>query len=260
VTGKLTVGSDGRLRGPASISYNDPWPCPNHGSGSGAMNGLVQHTMVGTLASAIKAFNTPSFQASAFFGVDETGHIHQFIGVGLGLYSWAQVAGNRTWYSCEFADNGNPNNPMTDAQLTAGAQILECLSAFAGFPLQEANSPSERGLGVHYMGGGAWGGHTCPDLPPKHVRSSQRPEIIARAKAIRAGQGDTVAAVDHVASGTESLADIAEKTNTDASTILRLTAVAQGRFDQGTAEYIDEMAAAHTAPMAKGSTLKVHGS
>jgi len=35
------------------------------------------------------------------------------------------------------------------------------------------------------MGGQAWGGHTCPDLPPYHVRSRQRPEIIARAKAVR---------------------------------------------------------------------------
>jgi hypothetical protein len=41
------------------------------------------------------------------------------------------------------------------------------------------------GYGVHSMGGKAWGDHTCPDLPPSHVRSHQRPAIIALAKQIR---------------------------------------------------------------------------
>jgi len=47
--------------------------------------------------------------------------------------------------------------------------------------------PPDRGYGTHFMGGAAWGGHTCPDLPPEHVRSAQRPAIIELAKQIRNG-------------------------------------------------------------------------
>ena len=80
--------------------------------------------------------------------------------------AWAQVAGNLAWYSIEHADNRNPNNPLTDAQIAASAQLVELLSRFAGFPLQVTNSVTGKGYGVHYMGGKAWGDHTCPDLPP----------------------------------------------------------------------------------------------
>ena len=29
MTGKLTVQPDGRVTGPAALTYNDPWPCVN---------------------------------------------------------------------------------------------------------------------------------------------------------------------------------------------------------------------------------------
>ena len=196
MTGKLTAGSDGKVRGPASISYNDPWPCPNGDPGGMSVphciRGLVMHTMVGNLPGTITVFNNPSFQASAHFGVDQAGNIHQFGSV-RGWKAWAQAAGNPGWYSCEFADDGNPDNPLTLAQITAGAQLLECLSApgVGNFPLQVTNSVSGEGLGVHFMGGAAWGGHTCPDLPPNHVRSAERPVIVALAMSIR--QGDVPA-------------------------------------------------------------------
>jgi hypothetical protein len=179
VPGKLKVEADGRVTGPASISHNTPWPCVNGGWGSGAMDGVVMHTMVGNLDSAIAWFNNPASSASAHFGIDQAGHIHQFGPIGKGWCAWAEAQGNGTWYSIEHADNGNPDNPLTQAQIVASAQLFECLSAFAGFPVQEANSPSEKGYGVHYMGGQSWGGHTCPDSPPAHVRSRQRPAILA---------------------------------------------------------------------------------
>jgi nucleoside phosphorylase len=62
---------------------------------------------------------------------------------------------------------------------------VELLSRFAGFPLQVTDIVTGTGYGVHSMGGKAWGDHTCPDLPPNHVRSHQRPAIIALAKQIR---------------------------------------------------------------------------
>lgn len=194
MTGKLSVDSSGRVTGPASITYNSPFPCVNGDPGGMSVphgiQGLVVHTMVGNLPGTIEVFNRPSFQASAHFGVDQSGAIHQFGSV-RGWKAWAQAAGNPNWYSCEFADDGNPDNPLTQPQITAAAQLLECLSApgVGNFPLQVTNSVSGEGLGVHFMGGQAWGGHTCPDAPPAHVRSAQRPQIVALAMAIRSGAG-----------------------------------------------------------------------
>ena len=187
IPGRLAIGPDGRLRGPASITTNVPWPTGNGSWGSGAMRGVVMHTEVGWDHNVVDEFNHTASQASATFSVRDDGRIHQYGPVGKGWYAWAQVAGNAEWYSIEHEDGGHPEIPLNAAQIAASAQILECLSAFAGFPLQEANSPGERGYGVHYMGGQAWGGHTCPDVPPKPVRSLQRPVIIELAKAIRAG-------------------------------------------------------------------------
>jgi|SRR5215472_4164655 len=185
--GKLTVGADGRVTGPARIEYNTPFPCVNGTWGSGAMMGVVMHTMVGNLPGTVSWFNTPTAQASAQFGIAQDGLIHQFGPIGKGWIAWHAGAGNATWYGIEHADDGNPDNPLTDAQLTASAQLVECLSAFAGFPLAISNSTTTKGYGVHYMGGSAWGGHSCPDMPPQHVRSSQRGEILIRAQAIRGG-------------------------------------------------------------------------
>src|SRR5580700_8074273 len=181
----LSVGSDGRITGPASITYNTPFPCVNGRYGSGSMQGVVMHTMVGDLPFAVARFNDPTAQVSAHFGIDQSGNIHQFGPIGKGWIAWAEMAGNEAWYSIEHADDGNPANPLTPAQITASAQIVECLSAFAGFPLQVSNSTSVKGYGWHGMGGEAWGGHfSCPG----DVRKAQRGKIIALAAAIRAGK------------------------------------------------------------------------
>lgn len=180
--GRLTIQADGRLAGPASLTYNDPFPCVNGSWGSGDMNGVVMHTMVGSLPGTIAVFNEASYQASAHFGIDQAGQIHQFGPIGKGWIAWAQVAGNLAWYSIEHADDGNTGNPLTANQLAASAQVVEALSAFAGFPLQVTDSVDGRGYGTHVMGGAAWGGHTCPGPGP---RAGQRQEIIDLAKQIR---------------------------------------------------------------------------
>jgi hypothetical protein len=183
--GRLEVGSDGRVTGHASITYNDPWPCANGTpGGSGAMRGVVLHTMVGNLPGTISWFNDPAAEASAFFGVDQAGGIHCFGPVGQDWMAWAEAEGNPSWYSIEMADDEHPANPLTDAQITAGAQLLELLSRFAGFPLQVTDSVDTPGLGIHSMGGVAWGNH--PDCPGS-VRAAQRAEIVGLAKEIRVG-------------------------------------------------------------------------
>ena len=186
--GKLQVDqATGHVTGPAHITYNNtPWPCANGtpGGGSSQMMGVVMHTMVGELPSAVAWFNNPASQASAFFGIAEDGSIWQFGPIGHNWEAWAQAAGNPNWYSIEHADKGVPANPLTPQQITASAQLVELLSRFAGFPLQVSDDVNTKGYGWHGMGGAAWGNHpNCPG----DVRKAQRPAILALANEIRTG-------------------------------------------------------------------------
>jgi N-acetylmuramoyl-L-alanine amidase len=189
--------------------------------------GVVMHTMVGNLPGTIAIFNDAHREASAHFGIDQNGHIHQFGPVN-GWKAFAQVAGNASFYSIEHADNANPDNPLTDAQLTASAQIVEALATHGRFPLQESDKTSEEGFGTHFMGGADWGGHTCPDLPPRTVRSNQRPEILRRAR--------------H---------------GTHPATMLRATAeaTANGEYAPPLATYINTVFATDTVDMPDGMVL-----
>lgn len=254
---RLHIDSGGRLRGPASISYNSPFPCPNGKEGGmsvpkGIM-GVVMHTMEGNLPGTITVFNDPGFQASAHFGIDQNGHIHQFGPVD-GWMAWAEAGGNPNWYSIEHADGGDPDNPLTDAQLTASAQVVEALAAFGVFPLQVSDSPAREGYGVHFMGGAAWGGHSCPDAPPRHVRSAQRAEILRRAAAIRAAGSPPPSAVTD---GTTGLAAFAIRHGTSPAPVLRATAEAaqDGEFAPALATYVNTVFATDTAAMPDGMVL-----
>jgi hypothetical protein len=170
-------------------------------------------------------FNNAKAQASAHFGIAQDGEIWQFGPVGKGWIAWHAAAANHSWYGIEHADAGKPSNPLTDAQVTASAQLLECLSAFAGLPLQISDSPAVKGYGWHGMGGTAWGGH--PDCPGS-VRKAQRPKIIALAMAIRSGGGPHPPAGPHrhTAPGGRSLAQIAAARNTTPAHLLQVTAAA----------------------------------
>jgi hypothetical protein len=222
MTGKLTVSADGRVTGPANIRYNEPFPCVNGAFETGAMMGVVMHTMAGNLPGTIGVFNDPARQASAHFGIAQDGEIWQFGPIGKGWAAWHAVAANRAWYGIEHADDGNPRNPLTAAQITASAQLVELLSRFAGFPLQVTDSPSVKGYGTHVMGGPAWNpdGHTCPGPGP---RAGQRPKIIALAMSIRQG-GTVTQPRQWITAGMSSLATLAGDQKTTAAVILQLTA------------------------------------
>ena len=220
MTGKLTVDADGKLTGPASITYNDPFPTQNGSWGSGAMMGVVMHTMVGNAPGAVAWFNNPASQASAHFCIAQDGAVTQMGPIGKGWIAWAEAAGNDAWYSIEHADNGNPANPLTTAQVTASAQIVECLSAFAGFPLQVSDSPTVKGYGWHGMGGQAWGGHfDCPG----DVRKAQRGHIIALAMAIRSGGNPAPSVIRWTTAGQDSLTRLAAAHGTEPAVVLDLT-------------------------------------
>jgi hypothetical protein len=153
---------------------------------TGAMDGVLMHTMVGWLHTAIDMFNDPHRQASAHFGIGMDGRIHQWGPLGKGWEAWHAEGANPKWYGIEHEDGGDQHNPLTRAQIVASAQVVELLARFAGFPLQVTDSPSVRGYGTHVMGGLPWShdGHTCPGPGP---RAGQRQAIITLGHAIRKG-------------------------------------------------------------------------
>jgi hypothetical protein len=210
VPGRLRVDSTGRLRGPANITYNTPWPTPNgRAGGFSAAQGGVIHTEVGYEHTVIHEFNDPSFQASAFCSIGMDAHIHQYGPIlhGASWMAWTQVDGNPHWRGVEHADAGNPGNPMTDQQLWASAQVFEAMSTFDGWPLQATDDPvSGRGLIFHSDGAAAWGGHDCPGS----VRRAQRPVILSRALQVRQGQ-KLASGSTYKADGVTSLLDLAER-------------------------------------------------
>jgi hypothetical protein len=238
--GKLQVDSaTGRVTGPANLAYNEPFPCANGSYGSGAMMGLVMHTMVGNSPGSVAWFNNPAAQASAHFCIAQDGTVTQMGPIGKGWEAWAQAAGNPAWYSAEHADDGNPANPLTSEQITASAQILECLSAYAGFPLQISDSPSVKGYGWHGMGGVAWGDH--PDCPGD-VRKAQRPQIIALAMAIRSGGNVTASVREWVTAGQSSLSQLATQQRSTPAAVLELTAQhSGGTFPASVAAWLDDV-------------------
>ncbi len=98
--------------------------------------------------------------------------------------SWAQGAGNPLYWA--FETEGYPTEPLTDAQIETLARWHNTLGAADAL----AEAPGQRGIGTHYMGGSAWGGHTCPDPSPgAGPRSHQRGAIVARAQALRGPLG-----------------------------------------------------------------------
>jgi N-acetylmuramoyl-L-alanine amidase len=149
--------------------------------------GAVMHTMVGNLPGTDDMFMNSSREASAHFGIAQDGTVIQWVSIRGGV-AWHCADGNYNWYGIEHADNGNPGNPLTEAQINASALLVELLSRddVGRFALQATNSTTGEGYGVHYMGGAAWGGHSCPQLANgSGPRSGQRAEIIRRAKVIR---------------------------------------------------------------------------
>ena len=90
--------------------------------------------------------------------------------------AWAAEAANPRFVMVET--EGQPSEPLTDAQM----DTLAALHVWLGAPDHIATAASEGGISCHYLGGAAWGGHTCPDPSPgAGPRSHQRAEILRRA-------------------------------------------------------------------------------
>jgi hypothetical protein len=247
---KLTVDSEGRVHG-ANVSHNSPWPCGNGHSGRmvvpSGVKGAVMHTMAGYYEGTIAWFNNPKSQVSAHFGVAWSGQICQFGPVN-GWMALAQKAGNPNWYSIEFEDDLKSATPLTQAQIDAGAQLLECLSASSvgNFPMQITNTPGTEGFGWHGMGGNAWGHLDCPG----DVRKAQRQKIIDLAKAIRTGGEVAV----YTCEGQKSLDGLSQQLHCPVSTILQLTAEhsPEKKYYERMADYLNGVFAADTVKVPEG--------
>jgi N-acetylmuramoyl-L-alanine amidase len=247
---------DGWLQGPISITH---LLTPNHGTGFGTGRGVVIHTEAGFEAGTVATFMNPANQVSAFFSIAQDGSCHQYVPVGKGLTAWSQAGGNEAWRGIEDEDGTHPSVPLTPAQITTFAQILEACSAFDGFPLQVTDDPvNGHGLILHSDGGQNWGGHLqCPGP----VRAAQRPQIVALAMSIR--QGPAVPVLRHwTAQGQLSLHDLAAAhLGTDAATVLALTARNSpgAVFAPALAKYVDMVFAADSTRCPAGVTWQYPG-
>jgi N-acetylmuramoyl-L-alanine amidase-like protein len=242
--------ADGWLTGPISISHHMTPNRFNSGFAARA-RGVVQHTEDGFEAGTFATFMDPGSQVSAFFSIGEDGTgSHQYLPVGRGLVAWAQADGNPDWYSIECEDKLSPGTPMTDVQLTVFAQIYSALAERDGFGYAVTDDPSGgRGLITHGDGGNAWGGH--PDCPGP-VRRAQRPEILARAQAVRDGLDIWIC------QGAKSLHDLAaDKLGGPVHQVLGLTAEYSvgGLFSPAMAGYLNAVFAADAQQVPAGVVL-----
>lgn len=150
---------------------------------AGPTLGVIVHVTTDDAGSPAHYFSDPNHQASSMWfigngqGGAADGGIEQY-GDPDTQHAWAQAAGNWDYHSIEF--EGRVDEPMTPAQIISGGHILAEGHIRYGWPLVIADAPGQPGLGVHNMGGAAWGGHTCPGPGP---RQAQRADIIAAAQA-----------------------------------------------------------------------------
>lgn len=231
---KCHFDADGWLQGPIQITHVMTPNRYNTGFAAHA-RGLVFHTEDGFEAGTVSTFMNKASEASAFFSIGQDGSCHQYLPVGKGFVAWAEAGGNPNHYSIEDEDGTHPSVPLTDAQLTAFAQILEACSARDGFPLQITDDVNGQGLILHSDGGQAWGNH--PNCPGP-VRAAQRPKIIALAMAIRQG-GTVTQPRKWVTAGMSSLTTLARDHHTDAATILRLTGAHSATFGPELTVYLN---------------------
>lgn len=158
-------------------------PTVNENPGAeGTVYGLVLHIQQGTEAGTESWERDPASQVSSHFLTPKSGGLRQMVDTA--DKAWCEVAGNTHWISIEC--EGMSGEALTDAQVTACAQLLAWLHEAYAVPLAPASNPNaatvaQGGLGYHSMGGAAWGGHyDCPGLPI----IAQRALICARAASI----------------------------------------------------------------------------
>lgn len=150
----------------------------HHNGQFGTFYGVVLHVNVsgktsqGTSPDWYAAGGGPD-EVCPNFQVMRDGTIWQLLP--MDVQPWAQADGNFNYAAIETG--GDPDQPLTDAQLRSCALIVRAYHERMGMPLRVANKPGAKGLGIHSMGGAAWGGHSCPG----DIRAGQRKQILTLA-------------------------------------------------------------------------------
>jgi hypothetical protein len=183
---------------------------PSHQALMDAHDGIILHTMVGTLAGTDSLFHQDGYTGTeSHFGVGPDGTIYQWTDTA--RTADANLEGTHRLLSIETADMGDPfpswtgsNVPAwTDAQLDAIAGIVAWAASVHDFPLQPmGNSRStERGVGWHRLGvdssppfqpgyrisGGEHWSTSVGKACPGDRRIAQVSGVITRAQAILQG-------------------------------------------------------------------------
>lgn len=128
-----------------------------------------------------KAKRLIAYESSAHFGNPKNSQLEQFIDTEDQAY--AQGPGNADWLSVE--NEGMDREILTTNQIHNLAKLMAYLNLAEGVPLEEANNPSESGLGFHSMHA-SWGHPMCPGS----AIIGQRPHILEIAKGIVRGKGE----------------------------------------------------------------------
>ena len=141
--------------------------------------GWMLHVVVGN-GSPFATFENAvgAYQRFSHIWVAKDGHVEQY--TEMSNKAWAAVAANALYWHAET--EGFPNEPLTDAQVKKLAEFHN----FIGAADTVTDTPGGSGIGVHYMGGAAYGNHSCPDpVSGAGPRSKQRQSIIDYAVQLR---------------------------------------------------------------------------
>ncbi len=188
---------------------------PSHQAPMTRHDGIVLHTMVGSLESTDALFRAAGYSGTeSHFGVGADGTVYQWVDTA--RRADAHLEGTWRLLSIETADTGAPfaawtgsNVPAwTEAQLDAIAGIIGWAAAEHGFPIEPLpdSRPERRGVGWHRQGCDPWrcaGGELWSEATgkvcPGDRRIAQVPEVLRRA---RSGAG----AIDDLPSPEEFVA------------------------------------------------------
>ena len=137
--------------------------------------GLVLHVAEanGSLHGYFTRTTSPS-RKSATWWVSKAGRIEQYVPGS--MEAWAQADGNATYNSVET--EGHATESFALFQVAGLAHLMQRGHDKWGWPFHLADKPGHRGLGIHSMGGEAWGGHSCPGT----IRARERATILAMAE------------------------------------------------------------------------------
>lgn len=141
----------------------------NYGGRMSANLGLVLHHQGGN-GGLYGWFNNPAAKVSAHFWVGKGGQIEQYVDSSTVAWHGKSLNSRYVAVETEGCAPGNPNEPLTQAQINACARIYAEGARVHGWRNALANSDGQAGFGYHRM--------AVQTACPNDARLSKRPEIL----------------------------------------------------------------------------------